>query len=131
MGLLSCPTVINQRPSRLKNSLTTASLCAGRLCNFCPDVASQISTVPLAPHVGSAIHFPSGLTAIAREEAHTTSGFSSVANCHDHTLRIFAAQILPRQKRTRMPGIRFLAQSFLLPSTFACSRFSASFPETV
>src|SRR5260370_38729993 len=94
MGLLSCHTVINQRTSRLNDSLVTASLCAGMLCSFCPDVASQISTAPVGT-AGGASHFPSGLTAIAKEEPHTMRDTPSETNGHDQTLPIFCGADLP------------------------------------
>src|SRR5712691_10163212 len=116
MGLLSCPTVSSHRPSRLKASFITASLCAGILCSLCPDAASQISTVPLPPPVDWASHLPSGLTAIASEEAQRMCDSPSPTNCHDQTLPIFCGADFASLKANQNAG-----------NPFSCAKLPASF----
>src|SRR5712691_3050390 len=120
MGLLSCPTVSSHRPSRLKASFITASLCAGILCSLCPDAASQISTVPLPPPVDWASHLPSGLTAIASEEAQRMCDSPSPTNCHDQTLAIFCGADCASLNANQKAG-----------NPFSCVKLSPSFHDCV
>src|SRR5260370_6457501 len=69
MGL-SCPIVKSQRPSRLKARLKTPTLCAASDCSFCPECASQKSSVPVCPTFVLS-SFPSGLIASGEDEPHT------------------------------------------------------------
>src|SRR5215467_3213341 len=121
MGLLSCPTLTSQRPSRLHASLVMASRYAGILCSFWPVVASQISTMPAGTPPGCASHLPSGLTAIACEEAQIVLGSPPEANCQDHTLPIFLGTDLASLKSNQYAGNPF--SSVILPASFHVSVF--------